>query len=91
MNRNDYLQKLQQLKDCTSANLIALGTWTRNDALPWLWIEMGGAILTSKQKHPNATTTPAPRKLIPMTDADAVRQGLLTRRITTGQYDGMMR
>lgn len=77
MNHNNYLQKLQQLEDCTFANLIALGTWTRNDALPWLWVEMGGAILTPKQKHPNATTAPAPRRLIPMTDADAVRQGLM--------------
>lgn len=77
MNHNGYLRKLQQLEDCNAANLIALGTWTRNDALPWLWTEMAGAILEPKQQHPNATTAPAPRKLAPMTDADAVRQGLM--------------
>ncbi|VBT33943.1 Uncharacterised protein [Burkholderia pseudomallei] len=77
MNHDDYFKKLQQLEGCNTANLIALGTWTRNDALPWLWTEMAGAILTPKQKHPNATTAPAPRKLTPMSDADAVRQGLM--------------
>lgn len=77
MNHNDYFQKLQQLEDCNAANLSTLGAWTRNDALPWLWTEMAGAILEPKQKHPNATTAPAPRKLTPMTDADAVRQGLM--------------
>ena len=77
MNHDDYYQKLQQLEDCNSANLIAFGAWVRNDALPWLWAEMGGAILTPKQKHPNATTDPAPRKLTPMADAEAVRQGLM--------------
>lgn len=77
MNRNEYTQKLQQLEDCNSANLIALGAWVRNDALPWLWSELGGAILTPKQTHPNAKTAPPPRKLAPMTDADAVRQGLM--------------
>ncbi len=77
MDHNEYIQKLQHLEDCNSANLIALGTWVRNDALPWLWNELGGAILTPKQKHPNAQTAPTPRKLTPMAAADAVRQGLM--------------
>lgn len=77
MNHNDYSQKLKQLEDCNSTNLVALGTWVRNDALPWLWNELGGAILTPKQQHPNAPTAPRPPKLTPMTDADAVRQGLM--------------
>lgn len=77
MDHNEYTQKLQQLEDCNSANLIALGTWVRNDALPWLWSELGGVILTPMQKHPNAKTAPTPRKLNPMTAADAVRHGLM--------------
>lgn len=77
MDHNEYTQKLQQLKDCNSANLIALGNWVRNDALPWLWSELGGAILTPKQTHPNAKTAPPLRKLTPMTPYDAVRQGLM--------------
>lgn len=77
MNHNDYSQKLQQLKECNSTNLVALGGWVRNDALPWLWNELGGAILTPKQQHPNASTAPRPPKLIPMNDADAIRQGVM--------------
>ena len=77
MNHNDYSQRLQQFEDCNSTNLVALGTWVRNDALPWLWNELGGAILTPKQQHPNAPTAPRPQRLCPMTDADAVRQGLM--------------
>jgi hypothetical protein len=77
MNHHEYHDKLRQLEDCTSANLVALGTWTRTTALPWLWTEMGGAILAPKQRHPNATVAPAPRKLTPMADAEAVRQGLM--------------
>jgi hypothetical protein len=78
MNHHEYHNKLGQLEDTTSANLIALGIWTRTIALPWLWTEMGGAILTPRPKHPNATTAPPPRVLTPMADADAVRQGLMT-------------
>lgn len=77
MDHNGYTQKLQQLEDCNSANLIALGAWVQSDALPWLWTELGGAILTPKQKHPNAQTAPTPRKLTPMSAVDAVRQGLM--------------
>lgn len=77
MNHNDYSQKLQQLKDCNSSNMVALGRWVRNDALPWLWNELGGAILVPKQQHPKALTAPRPPKLTPMTDADSVRQGVM--------------
>jgi len=76
MNHNDYSQKLHQLEPCNSTNLISLRDWVRNDALPWLWNELGGAILTRKH-HPNAPVAPPRPKLTPMTDADAVRQGLM--------------
>ena len=77
MNHNEYSQKLQQLEDCNRTNMVALGTWVRSDALPWLWNELGGAILTPKQQHPNAPTPPRPQKLTPMNDADAVRKGVM--------------
>lgn len=77
MNHNDYSQKLQQLADCNRTNMIALGTWVKNDALPWLWSELGGAILTPKQQHPNAPIPPRSPKLTPMNDVDAVRKGVM--------------
>lgn len=85
MDHNGYTQKLKQLEDCNSTNLIALGAWVQSDALPWLWTELGGAILTPKQKHPKAHTVPTPRKLTAMSATEAIRQGLMvsvTDRIT---------
>ena len=73
---NDYFNRLQQLAEPTSANMIALGAWVEQDALPWLWAELGGIVLEPKRKHPNATRPPSPSRLLPMKDADAVRQGL---------------
>lgn len=78
MNSDEYRLKLTQLNEVNRTNLIALGKWVQNEALPWLWDELGGVILTPKQKHPMATTSPAAAKLKPMKDAEAVRQGLIT-------------
>lgn len=78
MNNNEYLSKLEQLKEVNRANLIAMGKWVQNEALPWLWNELGGVVLTPKQKHPMATTSPTAPKLKSMKDAEAVRQGLIT-------------
>lgn len=77
MDHNKYSEKLQQLNEPNRANLVALGSWVRNDALPWLWNELGGAILSPKPQHPNAPSAPRPPKLTPMNDADAVRQGVM--------------
>ena len=77
-DHNEYWQKLELLKDVNAANLVALKEWTRVEALPWLWDELGGAVLTPKPKHPMAKSPPAPKKLNPMNDAEAVRHGLMT-------------
>lgn len=77
MDHNDYSRKLQQLEDWNRSNLIDLGIWARNDALPWLWKELSGAILVPKQKHPNALRAPKPALLTPLTDPEAVRKGLM--------------
>lgn len=72
-----YYQKFRALEADTRANLIALGAWVRTEALPWLWTEMGGAVLTPKQKHPKARSAPATPRLTPMTATEAVRAGLM--------------
>lgn len=77
MNSSDYHSKLYQLQEISSANLIALGEWSQDEALPWLWEELGGAILASRPKHPMARIPPEPQKLKSMKDAEAVRQGLI--------------
>ncbi|WP_146091355.1 hypothetical protein [Xanthomonas arboricola] len=77
MNSKDYSERLAQLKEVNAVNMIALGTWVQNEALPWLWDELGGIILTPKAKHPKAQAPSVPLKLKPMKDAEAVRQGLI--------------
>lgn len=78
MNIGDYSTKLDQLKQETPKNLADLAYWTEKTALPWLWDELGGAILEPKQKHPLASAAPARATLKPMKDAAAVRHGLMT-------------
>jgi hypothetical protein len=77
MNSDDYGAKLEQLRDISSANLIALGQWVQAEALSWLWGELGGAILTPRPHHPMARTPPTQPILRPMTEREAVRQGLI--------------
>lgn len=77
MDHNQYTRQLEQLEDETRVNLIALSDWTRNQALPWLWSELGGAVQAPKTMHPRAAEAPRPPRLTPMTDAHAVRQGLM--------------
>lgn len=77
MDRDEYISNLEQFEECSTQNLIALRQWTSTVALPWLWQEMGGAILTPRQKHPNAKTAPAPKVLAPLPDAEALRKGLM--------------
>ncbi len=81
MNNQEYRFKLDQLKDPTPTNLLALGEWVQSDALPWLWNELGGAILAPRPHHPRARILPAPRVLRPMIHKDAVRHGLMTSSV----------
>lgn len=78
MNIDEYSAKLNQLRQATPQNLADLAQWTEQVALPWLWDELGGAILEPKQKHPQARTAPAPPVLKPMKESAAVRHGLMT-------------
>lgn len=80
MNVDQYHSKLEELEQRNGPNLIALGKWVQDEALPWLWIEFAGVILTPREKHPLAQRAPAPQKLLPMKDADAVRHGLCISR-----------
>lgn len=73
-----YHSTLNQLHEPTAPNLIALGRWVQDEALPWLWHELGGIVLVPQTPNPLATKPPAPRQLIPMRDVDAVRRGLFT-------------
>lgn len=77
MDIKQYVAKLAELADPTPENLAALGDWCENIALPWLWVEMAGAILEPKQRHPQARTEPTPPKLRPLSDQDTVRSGLM--------------
>jgi len=73
-----YRSKLKRLGEPTRKNLAELGSWVKQEALPWLWDELAGAVLDPKPKHPMARTNPARPKLTPMKDAEAVRHGLMT-------------
>ncbi len=78
MNRNEYLDTLNNLKDVNHTNLVTLGKWVDKEALPWLWEEFGGILLETKPKHPLATNSVPAQKLKPLNNADAVRQGLIS-------------
>lgn len=78
MDIKDYSTKLRQLKDGTPQNMADLADWTELIALPWLWTELGGTILTRKAKHPMASVAPAFPQLKPVPVSAAVRQGLMT-------------
>ncbi len=77
MDRNAYVTHIQSLTEANPLNLIALGKWVQERALPWLWAEMSGAFFISKKKHPDAKVSPATPKLQPLVDSDAVRMGLI--------------
>jgi hypothetical protein len=55
----------------------SLAGWTLTTALPWLWEELSGAVLTPRQKHPQAKFAPAKQILKPMTESNALRHGLM--------------
>jgi hypothetical protein len=74
---DQYSSKIGTLSDATAANMAALATWAQGIALPWLWDEMSGATLEPKQKHAMAKTAPPRPSLRAMSDAEAVRHGLL--------------
>ena len=78
MNIKDYSAELWQLHQATPANLANLGQWTQNVALPWLWDELGGAILKPKPTHEMARTPPSKSTLNPLNAPDAIRHGLTT-------------
>jgi hypothetical protein len=78
VNISEYFSWLDQHTEATSANLIEMSQWVPGEALPWLWNEVGGAILTPKRKHPLADSPPPVPELEPMKDPDAVRKGLFT-------------
>src|SRR4051812_12416564 len=75
---DSYWNTLEALRNPTSTNMTALAAWVKQDALPWLWKELAGAILEPRRKHPLAKTSPRPATLSPNTEADAVRNGLFT-------------
>lgn len=77
MDRDQYLKRLLQLEKPSAAHLVQLGEWVEGEALPWLWLEAGGAILRPKRKHRMAKSAPAQQRLRPLSDADAVRNGLI--------------
>lgn len=76
MHQHDYLNTLNELCENNADNLVALGQWVRNDALPWLWTTMSGIIVPAKEQHPNAKTPPKQTRLKPMVAKEAVRNGL---------------
>ncbi len=78
MNIHEYRTKLHTLEEANLGNLRALKEWVSNDALPWLWVEVAGAVLSRKPKHPQAITIPSPPQLKPLAAAEAVRQGVFT-------------
>jgi hypothetical protein len=77
MDIDQYSAHIDSQEEQTAANMAALAEWAENSALPWLWDEMGGAILEPKHKHARAKTAPPRPSLRAMSDAEAVRQGLL--------------
>jgi hypothetical protein len=77
MNIDQYSAQIDALEDPTAANMASLAAWAEGTAIPWLWDEMAGAILEPKKKHPMARTGPMRPSLRPMSEAEAVRQGLL--------------
>lgn len=77
MNINKYSSELDRLQESTASNMQVLAGWTLATALPWLWGEMSGVVLTPRPKHPQAKSAPAKQILKPMTGSDAVRHGLM--------------
>ena len=77
MNIKKYSSELDRLRESTASNMQVLAGWTLATALPWLWGEMSGVVLTPRPKHPQAKSAPAKQILKPMTGSDAVRHGLM--------------
>lgn len=76
MDHHEYSKTLDELREITPDNLVALGQWSRTRALPWLWTIMADVILPLKKQHPKAKKPPSPGKLSPMGPAEAIRCGL---------------
>jgi hypothetical protein len=76
MDQHEYSKKLDELRDITVPNVVALGQWVREEGLPWLWTIMAEVIIPAKTQHPNAKTPPRRGRLSPMGPAEAVRSGL---------------
>ncbi len=77
MDRNDYISKLNKLETLSETNFKDLGVWVENEALPWLWDELGGVIIDTKQPHPLSNRPAHRQPLTPMSVSDAVRNGLI--------------
>lgn len=77
MDIAEYSTKLDTLGKATALNMSELAIWTEKVGLPWLWMEMGGAVLKPKKQHPLASRAPRQPVLRPMGSADAVRNGLM--------------
>ncbi len=77
MDHNEYWQRLSEIRGPNQANLLALRSWTETLALPWLWDEVGGAVMTPRPVHPMASAPPPRRTLVPLNHTDAVRHGLI--------------
>lgn len=78
MDQVTYRAKLKELEAVDWTNLESLGRWTETTALPWLWDEMRGVLLTRRPKHPRAANQPTPKRMRPLSYPQAVRHGLMT-------------
>jgi hypothetical protein len=77
VDHNEYWQTLSEIKAPNQDNLLELRCWTETVALPWLWDEVGGAVLTPRPVHAMAPAPPPRRTLMPLSHTDAVRHGLI--------------
>ncbi len=78
MNRDQFVSTTNKYKELNFGNLIAFGSWIESDALPWLWDELSGITMKTKQ-HPKSTKKQtANKKLTPIHAKDAVRNGLVS-------------
>ena len=77
MDIDKYAKKLNSLEEATEQNFAELSSWAEKVALPWLWIELAGALSARKPAHPQARVTPPSPSLKPMSASDAVRKGIM--------------
>jgi hypothetical protein len=85
VDHNEYWQRLSAINEPIEANLLAFRGWTEATALPWLWDEMGGAVMTPRPLHPMATAPPPRRTLVPLSHAEALRHGLIVSPTERGE------